>query len=106
MFCAYHLGITPSGLYRAATLNDVAQRFGVTPEEISQALIDNEMHLEALKQSDFDLSLAQMDIQVSPPGVSKTELAKGLFEEFLATRRPAQVPEEEAAVGAPSPEVM
>lgn len=90
LFCAYHLGITPSGVYRTPNLNEVAERFGVTPEAIKQALVDNEMHLEALRSFDFDLALAQMDIQVSPPGVCKTELAKGLFEEYLIAKRNAR----------------
>ena len=32
---------------------------------------------------DFDMALAQLDIQVAPEGVDRIELAKGVYAEFL-----------------------
>lgn len=84
LFCAYHLGITPQDGYKAATLTEVARRFGVPPNVVKQALYDFNLDPTSVLNSSFDLALAQMDIQVSPPGVSKTELARGLYEEFMA----------------------
>jgi len=87
LFCAYHLGITPDDTYRASSLLDVARRFRVRPDTIEQALLHHAMDHESVKHSDFDLSLAQMDIQVSPAGVSKRELARNLYAEFRSASR-------------------
>ncbi len=87
LFCTFHLGVTPAGLCRPADVSEAARRFDATPEEVLKALEDNDMDDAALTESGYDLELAQMDIQVSPPGVSKMELAKGLFEEYLEARR-------------------
>ncbi len=79
--------MTTAGLCRAADVTDTAKYFDATPEMILQALEENDMHAEAVDEAGFDLELAQMDIKVSPPGVSKIELAKGLYEEYLDARR-------------------
>jgi len=36
---------------------------------------------------DFDMALAQLDIQVAPEGVDRKELAKNIYEEFLNAPR-------------------
>ncbi len=87
LFCTFHLGVTPAGLCRAADVAEAARRFDATPEMILEALDAHGMTADAVKEAGFDLELAQMDIKVSPPGVSKMELAKGLFEEYLDARR-------------------
>lgn len=83
LFCAYHLGLGRDGSVRSPDLNDTARRFGVGPGAIKQALVTFAMDPESLDDTDFDVSLARMDIQVSPPGISKKELARGLFQELI-----------------------
>ena len=83
LFCAYHLGIGPDNTYRQTNLNQVAQRFGVEPAVIRQATIDFGFDPGTMLDKEFDLALAQLDIQVAPEGISKIELAKGIYDEFL-----------------------
>ena len=83
LFCAYHLGIEPNNIYKQANINQVSQRFGVEPATIKQATQKYGFDPESMLDKDFDLALAQLDIQVAPEGVSKIELAKVLYEEFL-----------------------
>ena len=83
LFCAYHLGIGSDNTYRPTNLNQVAQRFGVEPGIIRQAAKDFGFDPATMLDKDFDLALAQLDIQVAPEGISKIELAKGIYDEFL-----------------------
>jgi len=46
------------------------------------------MDADALLNTEFDLTMAQLDIQVAPEGVDRVELARGIYEEFrLAPRK-------------------
>ncbi|MBZ0273546.1 hypothetical protein K8I61_16020, partial [bacterium] len=83
LFCAYHLGITAEGGYRQQNIHDLARRFQCSPAELKQALMDNHIDADTLLNSDFDLAMAQIDIQVAPEGVDKRELARPWFEEFM-----------------------
>jgi hypothetical protein len=83
LFCAYHLGIAPNKEYRPANINDVAQRFGKDPATIRQALKDAGMDSASLLDRDFDMALAQLDIQVAPEGVDRLELAKTIYSDYL-----------------------
>jgi hypothetical protein len=83
LFCAYHLGIGPDNTYRQTNLNQVAQRFGVEPAVIRQATKDFGFDPGTMLDKEFDLALAQLDIQVAPEGISKIELAKGIYDEFV-----------------------
>ncbi|MBI3595676.1 MAG: hypothetical protein HY203_00815 [Nitrospirae bacterium] len=87
LFCAYHLGITPDKSYRPANIHDVARRFGVDAGVIRQTLQEYGMDPETMLDTDFDLTMAQMDIQVAPPGVDRVELAKGIYEAFRKAPR-------------------
>lgn len=87
LFCAYHLGITLDKSYRPANIHDVARRFGVDSGMIRQTLQDFGMDPEMMLDTDFDLTMAQMDIQVAPPGVDRIELAKGIYETFRKSPR-------------------
>jgi hypothetical protein len=82
LFCAYHLGIEPNNTYRPANINQVANRFKVDPATIRQATKEYGFDSAAMLDRDFDLALAQLDIQVAPEGVSKIELAKGIYADF------------------------
>ena len=84
LFCAYHLGIGPKKEYRPSNLNEVARRFGQDPATVRQALKECGMDSASLLDRDFDMALAQLDIQVAPEGIDRMELAKSIYEDFLA----------------------
>ena len=83
LFCAYHLGISADKSYKMANINQVASRFRVDPSVIHTAVKSYAMDSAALLDLDFDMALAQLDIQVAPEGVDRIELAKGVYAEFL-----------------------
>ena len=87
LFCAYHLGITKDKEYKQSNINVVARRFNADPGTIKQALQTYDMDSGALFDRDYDMALAQLDIQVAPEGVDRLELARGLFEEFQEAPR-------------------
>lgn len=87
LFCAYHLGITQDKHYRPLNLHDVARRFNVDGSVIKQALQAYGMDADALLNTEFDLTMAQLDIQVAPDGVDRVELARGIYEEFRRAPR-------------------
>ena len=82
LFCAYHLGITKDKGYRTANINEVANRFRSEPGMIKQALKEYDMDPESLLDRDFDMALAQLDIQVAPEGVDRLELAQSIYQDF------------------------
>ncbi|PIR01751.1 MAG: hypothetical protein COV66_00110 [Nitrospinae bacterium CG11_big_fil_rev_8_21_14_0_20_45_15] len=84
LFCAYHLGIRPDNQYRQANINEVARRFNASTGVIKQASKEYGMDPAALLDKDFDMAMAQLDIQVAPEGIDRKELAKSIYEEFLA----------------------
>ncbi len=83
LFCAYHLGITPQNQYRPSNINDVANRFKIDVGTTRQILKEYEMDSASLLDRDFDMALAQLDIQVAPEGINRTELGRSIFEDFL-----------------------
>ena len=83
LFCAYHLGISADKSYKMANINQVASRFRVDPSVIHTAVKSYAMDSASLLDLDFDMALAQLDIQVAPEGVDRLELAKGVYAEFL-----------------------
>ncbi len=87
LFCAYHLGITQEKQYRPSNLHDVARRFNVDGGVIKQALQAYGMDADALLNTEFDFTMAQLDIQVAPEGVDRVELARGIYEEFRQAPR-------------------
>lgn len=87
LFCAYYLGIGPDKRYSPANIHDVGRRFGVDAGAIRQALQEHGMDPETVMNTDFDLAMAQIDIQVAPEGIDRVELAKGVYREFRAAAR-------------------
>ena len=83
LFCAYHLGIGPNKEYKPSNINEIARRFGQDQGVVKQALKECNMDSASLLNKDFDMALAQLDIQVAPEGIDKMELAKSIYEEFL-----------------------
>lgn len=86
LFCAYHLGITPDDGYQKPQVEEVARRYSLSVEELEHLLIQFGLDETTIKQSRFDLEGAQMDIRVAPAGISRTETARELFQDYLATR--------------------
>ncbi len=84
LFCAYHLGIGPKKEYKPSNIHEVARRFSVNPATIKEALKEYSMDPASLLELDFDMALAQLDIQVAPEGIDRTELAKTIYEDFQA----------------------
>ena len=87
LFCAYYLGITTEKHYRPANIHDVARRFNVESGVIRQVLQANGMDADTMLNIDFDLTMAQIDIQVAPEGVDRVELARALYDEFTHAPR-------------------
>ena len=83
LFCAYHLGIGRQKEYRPSNINEVARRFGQEQGVVRQALKECSMDSASLLDRDFDMALAQLDIQVAPEGIDRIELAKSIYEDFL-----------------------
>ena len=83
LFCAYHLGITPQNQYRPSNINEVANRFKIDIGTTRQILREYAMDSASLLDRDFDMALAQLDIQVAPEGINRTELGRSIFEDFL-----------------------
>ena len=83
LFCAYHLGISSQNQYRPSNINEVANRFKVDIGTTRQILKEYGMDSASLLDRDFDMALAQLDIQVAPEGVDRTELGRNIFEDFL-----------------------
>ena len=83
LFCAYHLGISPTNQYRPSNINEVADRFKLDTGATRQILKEYGMDSASLLDRDFDMAMAQLDIQVAPEGVNRTELARNIFEDFL-----------------------
>jgi hypothetical protein len=87
LFCAYHLGITREDTYKPQNIHDLGRRFRTSPSRVHRALKEYELDAETVMNTDFDMAMAQIDIKVSPPGVSKKELGKQLFKDFLEADR-------------------
>jgi len=87
LFCAYHLGITADGGYRIQNIHEVARRFSTNAATLRQTLAALGMDAGDIVHSGFDLASAQIDIMVAPPGISRRELARPVFEEFRTAPR-------------------
>jgi hypothetical protein len=90
LFCAYHLGITEDDGYRFQNIHQVADRFRTNAAVIKQLLAEFELDSDTIIHSAFDMAGAQVDIMLAPEGVSRTALARGLYDEFRAAPRRAR----------------
>jgi len=104
LFAACILGITEADGWKTPSAQDVGRRFGLPPGVLPQILRALALDVDSLKQCDFDLVGAQMDVQVAPAGVSRTEVAKGLYRDLLALPKRASVAAAAAAAAGPIPE--
>ncbi len=83
LFVSYYMGVTDDNRYSKPSMGATARRFNIEPEDVEQALRNCGMDKHTLRDVDFDMSLAQLDIRVAPEGIDKREIAKTLFEEFV-----------------------
>jgi hypothetical protein len=90
LFCAYHLGITADGGYRFQNVHDVARRFGCSSAVIKQLLAELQMDPDSIIHSSYDMASAQVDVMCAPEGISRKELARQMFEDFLKAPRRAR----------------
>ncbi len=90
LFCAYHLGITGQGTYKAQNINEIARRFNIAAGRIKQLLQVYGIDSDTVINADFDMALAQLDMMVAPPGIDRRELAKTLYDEFMAAPKKAR----------------
>ena len=100
LFCAYHLGLDRRGRKRFGNVHDVARGAGVDVEAVEAALVRHGLDAASMLNRDFDLVGAQLDIQVSPPGVDLLSLAEmhwELFAQAPVRERDWQRENEEAA---------
>lgn len=86
LFCSYYLGVTPDDGYQKPDPDAVARRYGLNRESLQQLLVENGLDEKSLRQARFDLEGARLDIRVAPQGISRTEIARDLYNEFLETR--------------------
>jgi hypothetical protein len=87
LFCAYHLGIQKDGTYKPANIHTIAKQFNKPSGELKQLLANYGLDPMSVMERDFDLAMAQIDMQLAPEGINKIELARPIFEEFLAAKR-------------------
>jgi hypothetical protein len=91
LFAACILGVTESDGFRVPNPQEVGRRFGLSQSALSDALRALALDVESLEKSGFDLAGARMDVQVAPPGVSRTEVAKDLYKDLLQLPKRATV---------------
>ncbi len=85
LFCAYHLGITPDDGYQKPHADEIARRYGLTVDGLRSLLAEHKLDEASIRSCRFDLEGAQLDIRVAPEGISRIEMARGLYEDFLDT---------------------
>ncbi len=86
VFCALHLGIAQNESYAPANVDTIRRRFGLSEAEFQHFLESQGLAEGDARRAGFDLESARFDIEVAPPGISRTELARTLFSEFCALR--------------------
>lgn len=82
IFGALYLGLTDGDDYRPMQFPDLARRFGVSVGELKNKIHELGLDRDTLRQTGFDLEMAQLDIRVAPEGISRRELAKAWFAEL------------------------
>lgn len=83
LFCAYYLGLDERGRFRHQNIHDVARRFRVATSVVEAALKQHGMDPDRMLGLSFDMAGAQLDMQVSPPGVDLPSIARMHYDLFL-----------------------
>ncbi len=86
LFSAVYLGVTPTDGYHKPQFEEVASRFGMNSTELKELLIKHELDDETLHRTGFDLEAARLDVRVAPQGISRLEIARDHFHDFLAAK--------------------
>ncbi|MCB9555840.1 MAG: hypothetical protein H6707_07015 [Deltaproteobacteria bacterium] len=83
LFCSYYLGITPEDGYQKPNVKEIARWHGMDVEQIESLLEEFDLKPATVKATSFDLVGAQLDIRVAPEGLSRTEIARDLYEQYI-----------------------
>jgi hypothetical protein len=87
LFCSYYLGITPDDGYCKPHVDEIARRYGLTVDGLRKLLTEFKLDEESIRRARFDLEGARMDIRVAPEGISRTEIARDLYEDYLEAQQ-------------------
>lgn len=85
LFCAYHLGVTPDDGYQKPSLDETARRYGISHDEVRALLAEHKLDPETMGQTKFDLEGAKLDVRLAPEGISRIEIARDQYAEYLET---------------------
>ncbi len=88
LFAAYYCGVTPDDGYRKPNIEEIARRYGMTADGIRELLVELDLEPGVVK-STCDLENGLLDIRLAPAGISRTEIARDLYQELLAARAAA-----------------
>ena len=80
-------GIAKDGAYRPANIHTVARQFNRPAGELKQLMQDYGIDATAVMEKEFDMAMAQIDMELAPEGISRIELARPIFAEFMAAKR-------------------
>ena len=86
LFCSYYLGIMPDDGYQKPNIEEIVRRHSMSADEIRELLTEYDLEPQTLKGSAFDLQGAQLDIRLAPQGISRTETARDLYQEYLDSK--------------------
>ncbi len=86
LFAAYHLGVTIDDRYQKTNVEEVARRYSLSVEALRQQLVEFGIDEASLRKCRYDLEAAQVDIRVAPEGISRLEIARELYQDFLDAR--------------------
>jgi hypothetical protein len=84
LFCSYHLGLTADGEYRFQNLHEVADRLGLSPQALQQALAEEHLDPESILASGYNLPSAQVDVMVAPSSEARLAVARHHFDALRA----------------------
>jgi hypothetical protein len=93
LFCAYYLGVTPDDGYQKPSLDETARRYGISHDEVRQLLDEHRLDSESFKATSFDLEGAKLDVRLAPEGMSRIEIARDQYNDYLE-QLPEQLPEQ------------
>lgn len=84
LFCAYYLGVTSDDSYQKPSLDETARRYKLSHDEVRSLLRDHKLDPETFKGSSFDLEGAKLDVRLAPEGISRIEIARDHYAEYVS----------------------
>jgi hypothetical protein len=85
LFASYHLGLTADGEYRFQNLHQVAERLGLGPQELLDALARERLDPDSLLAGGYDLASAQVDAMSGATPEERLAAARRHFDALRAT---------------------